>query len=130
MSEYIPVLLMFTIAILMAAVIPMLSLIWGPRKPTRSKLSVYECGLKPVGNARDRFSVKFYLIAILFIIFDIEIVFMYPWALCYAKGIQDGLGLYLFVEMAIFFFVLTLGLLYGWRKGVLDWSIKKGAAHD
>lgn len=124
MNEYLPVLLMFAIALGMAITIPLISFVLGPRKPTRSKLSVYECGLNPVGSARERFSVKFYLIAILFIIFDIEIVFLYPWALYYKEAIAEGLGLYLFLVMGIFFFVLTLGLLFEWRKGALDWNKK------
>ena len=122
MSEYLPVLIVFGIAILMACVIPLLSWVLGPKNPTVSKLSTYECGLKPVGSARNRFSVKFYLIAILFIIFDIEIVFMYPWAVTFKEGIQAGQGLYLFIVMGIFFSILTLGLIFEWRKGALDWN--------
>lgn len=122
MQQYIPVLMIFGIASSMAAVIPVLSWFLGPKKPTATKLSVYECGLKPVGSARERFSVKFYLIAILFIIFDIEIVFMYPWAVTLRDSIRAGHGLYALVVMGIFFSVLTLGLLFEWRKGALDWN--------
>jgi len=124
MNEYLPVLLMFAIAMGLAVVIPVISWALGPKKPTRSKLSVYECGLNPVGSARERFSVKFYLIAILFIVFDIEIVFLYPWALYYKEAIANGSGLYLFLVMGIFFAVLTLGLIFEWRKGALDWNKK------
>lgn len=135
MSEYLPVLIMFVVAMGMAAVIPVLSWILGPQKPTRSKLSVYECGLRPVGNARERFSVKFYLIAILFIVFDIEVVFLYPWALSYYESFQDktlvaqGMPEYLFWIMIVFFFELALGLLFAWRKGALDWSLPKEVKH-
>lgn len=122
MSQYLPILITFVTAALAASVIPVLSWWLGPKKPTQSKLSVYECGLNPVGSARERFSVKFYLVAILFIIFDIEIVFMYPWAISFRQGIAQGQGIYLFVVMAVFFTVLTLGLIYEWRKGALDWS--------
>lgn len=122
MREYLPVLIVFAIAILIAGVIPVLSWMLGPKHPTPSKLSVYECGLKPVGNARDRFSVKFYLVAILFIVFDVEIVFMYPWAIYFKEGIGSGQGLYLLLVMGIFFTVLTLGLVFEWRKGALDWN--------
>ena len=128
MTQYIPVLLVFAIAIGLACVIPVLSWILGPKKPTDSKLSVYECGLQPVGSARERFSVKFYLVAILFIIFDIEIVFMYPWALYYKEAIANGMGGYLFTVMFTFFVILTLGLVYGWRKGALDWNESKEIA--
>lgn len=124
MSEYVPVLMIFGIAIAMASVIPVLSWLLGPKKPTESKLSVYECGINSVGTARERFSVKFYLVAILFIIFDIEIVFMYPWAIAYREGIRAGHGLYLLAVMGIFFTVLSLGLLFELRKGALDWGRK------
>lgn len=136
MAEYLPVLIMFTVAVGMACVIPVLSWVLGPKKPTRSKLSVYECGLNPVGNARERFSVKFYLVAILFIVFDIEIVFMYPWAVSFREALAlqksgevPGLGWFWMIEMLIFFVVLTLGLVYAWRKGALDWSVNKGRRH-
>lgn len=136
MVEYLPVLIMFTVAVGMACVIPVLSWFLGPKKPTRSKLSVYECGLRPVGNARERFSVKFYLVAILFIVFDIEIVFMYPWAISFREALAlqksgevAGLGWFWMIEMLIFFMVLTLGLVYAWRKGALDWNVSKGGHH-
>lgn len=122
MEQYVPVLIIFGIAIGMASVIPVLSWLLGPKKPNQSKLSVYECGLSPIGSARERFSVKFYLVAILFIIFDIEIVFMYPWAIYFKEGIKNGQGLYLLIVMGIFFTVLTLGLIFEWRKGALDWN--------
>lgn len=124
MEQYLPVLIVFAIAILMAAAIPTLSYLLGPKKPTATKNSVYECGINPVGGTKERFSVKFYLVAILFIIFDIEIVFMYPWAIYFKEGVQSGMGSFLLVEMGIFFVILTLGLLFGWRKGALDWSQK------
>lgn len=134
MSEYLPVLIMFVIAAGMAVVIPALSWVLGPQKPTRSKLSVYECGLPPVGNARERFGVKFYLTAILFIVFDIEVVLLYPWALSYHQSFQQqglvaqGVPEYLFWVMAVFFFELALGFVFAWRKGALDWNLPKGVA--
>lgn len=135
MAEYLPVLIMFVLALGMAVVIPMLSWILGPNKPTRSKMTVYECGLRPVGNVHERFSVKFYLVAILFIIFDVEIVFMYPWAISFGEVLSQqkaggaNLGTFWFFEMLIFFVILTLGLLYAWRKGALDWNLEKGDRH-
>ena len=124
MEQYLPVLVIFVIAIAIACVIPVLSWLLGPKKPTQSKLAVYECGLNPVGSAHERFSVKFYLVAILFIIFDIDIVFMYPWAVIYRDGIKAGQGLYLLAVMGIFFVILSLGLLFELRKGALDWGKK------
>ncbi len=89
----------------------------GPRRPTRAKLAPYECGIDPVGSARERFSVKFYLVAMLFIIFDIEVVFLYPWAV-----ILNSLKLFGLVEMIVFLGILLIGLLYVWRRGGLEWT--------
>lgn len=126
MNAYLPILVMFIIAAGFAGTFLLLSHLLGPKRPTKSKLSVYECGIdEPIGSARERFSVKFYLVAILFIIFDIEIVFMYPWALNYKDAIAQGHGTYMLVVMGIFFTVLTLGLLFEWRKGALNWNSRK-----
>lgn len=89
----------------------------GPRRPTQAKLAPYECGIDPVGSARERFSVKFYLVAMLFIIFDIEVVFLYPWAV-----ILNSLKLFGLVEMIVFLGILLIGLLYVWRRGGLEWT--------
>lgn len=88
-----------------------------PRNRTATKLETFECGNEPSGSAWGRFSVKFYLTAILFIIFDVEVVFMYPWAVQFRK-----LGWFGFGEMAVFIGILTIGLLYVWRKGALEWD--------
>lgn len=88
-----------------------------PRNQTASKLTTFECGNEPSGSAWGRFSVKFYLTAILFIIFDVEVVFMYPWAVQFRK-----LGWFGFAEMAVFIAILSIGLLYVWRKGALEWD--------
>lgn len=89
----------------------------GPRNPNDEKTSTYESGMEPVRTARERFSVKFYMVAMLFIIFDVEIVFIYPWAVVYKQ-----LGTQGFVIMFLFVFVLLLGLYYVWRKGALEWD--------
>lgn len=99
-----------------------LSSILGPKKPSRSKGSTYECGIEPLGEARNRFSVKFFLVAILFILFDVEVVFLFPWAILYRDFIAEGMGLVMLIEMALFLFILVLGLAYVWRKGALDWK--------
>jgi len=88
-----------------------------PRNRTAVKLTNFECGNEPSGSAWGRFSVKFYLTAILFIIFDVEVVFMYPWAVLFRK-----LGWFGFAEMAVFIGILTIGLLYVWRRGALEWD--------
>lgn len=125
MNPYLVILTMFAIALSLSGGIIVLSTWLGPKRPTKSKLSPYECGLEPVGNARERFSVKFYLVAILFIIFDIEVVFMYPWAIRYKHALENGEGLRMLAVMGGFFLTLSLGLLFEIRKGVIDWSEKK-----
>ena len=115
-ASYLPLLLHFMIAFAVAGAIVTLSWLIGQRKPTLAKMSPYECGVPPVGDARERFSVKFYLVAMLFILFDVEAVFLYPWAVSYG-----GLGPFALVEMVVFIVILALGLVYAWRKGVLRW---------
>lgn len=124
MEHYLPVIIMFVIALAFALVFISLSWLLGPKKPTQTKLSVYECGHNPVGSARERFGVKFYLVAILFIIFDIEVVFLYPWVLNYKDSLAQGNGLTLLAIMGPFFLMLIMGLIYEWKSGVLDWSKK------
>lgn len=115
--EYLPIGIMVLLAAAIAGGSVFLSSLLGPRRPTPEKLSPYECGVMPVGSARDRFAVRFYLVATLFIVFDIEIIFLYPWAVVYRS-----LGLFGFWEMVAFLGVLGLGLGYVWRKGGLEWE--------
>jgi NADH-quinone oxidoreductase subunit A len=89
----------------------------GPKKFSAVKMSPYECGCDPVGTARERFSIKFYIIAMLFILFDIEAVFLYPWAILYKK-----LGVFGLVEMGLFIVILFVGYIYVWKKGALEWE--------
>ncbi len=119
-SDYLPILLLLMIAVGLAAAILLTSYLFGPRKSDSIKLSPYESGVPPVGDARLRFSVKFYFIAIIFIIFDIEVVFLYPWAVVFRKLLPQGP--FIFIEMAAFIGVLFIGFLYVWRKGGLDWD--------
>lgn len=123
--SYLPILIMILVAVGFSGGFLALSWFLGPKRPTASKLSVYECGLESVGNARERFSVKFYLVAILFIVFDIEVVFLYPWAVNFKRSVSQGNGIYMLAVMGIFFVLLILGLIYEWRKGALDWANKK-----
>lgn len=115
--SYLPIFILILLAAGFALVTLFLSHVLGPRRPTREKLSPYECGIDPVGSARERFSVKFYLVAMLFIIFDIEIIFLYPWAV-----ILNSLGLFGLVEMIVFLGILLIGLLYVWKRGGLEWT--------
>lgn len=114
---YLPILLFVVAALLVAGGMVLLSSVVGPRRPFAEKLEPYECGMAPVGMARERFSVKFYLVAMLFIIFDIEIIFLFPWGVIYKE-----LGWFGFFEMGGFVLVLVLGLAYVWRKGGLEWD--------
>lgn len=116
-DPYFSVLLLLIIAVGMAVGFVFLSQALGPRKYERIKYSVYECGVDPFTSATVRVSVKFYLVALLFILFDLETAFLYPWAVLFRD-----LGLFGFIEMAIFVGILLVGLAYAWKKGALDWQ--------
>jgi NADH-quinone oxidoreductase subunit A len=113
-----PVLIQFVIAIAVAGAMIGLSAILGRRVNDPVKFSPYESGMKPVGNARERFSVKYYLVAMVFILFDIEAIFLYPWAVIYRQ-----LKLFAFFEMLLFIVLVLCGFFYIWKKGVLNWSV-------
>ena len=117
MREYIPILMFLLIAIAFAGGTILMSSLIVPRRSNRVKMSAYECGVDPVGDARDRFSVKFYLVAVLFILFDIEAVFLYPWAVAFRR-----LGLYGLVEMLLFIGILLIGYVYVLKKRALEWE--------
>ena len=117
LGAYLPILLLVIVAFLFGMVSLVLSSLIGQKKITPLKLAPYESGCKPVGTARERFSIKFYLIAMLFILFDIEAVFLYPWAILYKK-----LGLFGLVEMGVFIVILFVGYIYVWKKGALEWE--------
>jgi NADH-quinone oxidoreductase subunit A len=117
MLEYLPVLLFVIVALGFGAVTIGLSHIIVPRRVTRAKEMAYECGVDPVGDARGRFSIKFYLVALMFILFDIEVVFLYPWAVSFPE-----LGLYGLIYMTMFVLILFAGYLYQLRKRALEWD--------
>jgi NADH-quinone oxidoreductase subunit A len=128
MKEYIPILIVFIFVAGFAVTNIVLSHLVGKRKNTRAKLMPYECGMDPVGSAHQRFSVKFYLIAMLFILFDIEAVFLLPWAVVFKTMIskltlhgQSGRP-FVFFEMMIFIAVLLVGYVYVWKKGMFEWN--------
>ena len=116
-SPYLPLLMYFVIVVAVAAAILGLSAWVGVKRPSQAKLSPYECGSPPVGNARERFSVSFYLVAMLFILFDVEAVFLYPWAVIYKSLKWFG-----FFEMLLYIAVLLAGYVYIWKKSALDWK--------
>jgi NADH-quinone oxidoreductase subunit A len=119
---YLPVLVSLTIAVIFSLVFVWLSKTFGPHRPGATKASVYECGMPPVGGAHQRFSVKFYLVAVLFILFDLEAVFVYPWAVVFRDFVDNGAGAFILGEMAFFLLVLFLGWIYVLRRGALDWE--------
>ncbi|MEI6043611.1 MAG: NADH-quinone oxidoreductase subunit A [Chloroflexota bacterium] len=112
----------FTIVIAVAgASLLVLGILFRPSKPSAMKSIPYESGVPPVGRARERYSVRFYIIAMLFVLFDIEAVFLYPWAINFDGFVRRGDGVFILVEMLIFIFILLLGYAYAWKKGALDW---------
>jgi len=122
-ETFFPVLVQIAIGVLIAAALVAISFLIGKRVRDRVKESPYECGIAPTGTARERFSVKFYLVAIVFILFDIEAIFLYPWAVVYRE-----LKMFAFVEMLLFIALVLAGFFYIWKKGALDWSIEAGKA--
>ena len=122
LGAYLPIIVLVVVAAMFGLISVTMSSLIGPKKPTALKLSPYESGCEPVGTARERFSVKFYLIAMLFILFDIEAVFLYPWAVIFKKFISMGLGTFIFGEMLVFIVILFVGYIYIWKKGALEWE--------
>ena len=122
MQQYAPVALMLLVAVLFGIVLLVLSGLLGPRRPTVTKVAPYECGMLPVGDARTRFPVRYYLVALVFVVFDLEAVFIYPWAVSFRQLNAEGLGVFAFFEMLVFMGVLLVGLVYLWKRGALDWE--------
>ena len=130
-ENYLPLLIHFLIAGALATGMVLLSWIIGFRKPTRAKMSPYECGMEPVGDARERFSVKFYLVAMLFILFDVEAVFLYPWAIILKDLKAMGQGLFGISEMFVYIGIVLVGYWYIWKKGALDLGLTVSSSeHD
>jgi NADH-quinone oxidoreductase subunit A len=117
MQGWLSILLMILLGVGFGAGSVFLSRLLGPRRPTPEKLAPYECGMPAVGDARERHPIKFYLIAMIFLLFDIEVAFLYPWAM--AIGGLRWLG---FLQLVVFFGILLVGYVYVWRKGALDWD--------
>ncbi len=117
LSAYFPILVFLAIAVVIAGAMVGGSMLAARQKPYAEKLSAYECGFEPFDDARRRFDVRFYLVAILFIIFDLEVAFLFPWAV--ALG---DVGVFGFLAMLVFLGILTVGFIYEWRKGALNWE--------
>jgi len=117
LDTYAPLLLMFLLACGLAGALVAVSTLVGRHKRTREKDQPYECGIRPTGDAREPFSVHFYMVGLVFILFDIEAIFLYPWALVYRE-----LSLFGFVEMVLYIAILLAGYIFLWKKGALDWN--------
>jgi NADH-quinone oxidoreductase subunit A len=117
MLEYVAIALMIVIATLVALIAIGLGNLFGPRKKSEAKSMPYESGMNPYGEATSRLPVRFYLIAVLFILFDIEVIFFLPWAVVFRR-----LGLFGLIEMIVFIVILLVGYVYAWKKGALEWE--------
>ena len=117
LKDYLPIILFLVIALILSAGFIFINFLLSPNNPDPEKLSAYECGFEPFNDSRMEFDVRFYLVAILFIIFDLEIAFLFPWAIS-----LGAIGIFGFVSMMIFLFILTIGFIYEWKKGALDWE--------
>jgi NADH-quinone oxidoreductase subunit A len=117
LEAYVPVLILLLVSIAFALILLLVAWAVAPEKFSKVKLQPYECGIEPVTDARDRYSVRYYLVAMLFVIFDVETVFLYPWAV-----IMDELLLFGLIEMLVFLGILIVGYAYAWKKGALEWA--------
>lgn len=117
LQEFLPIVVLIILATAVAGIAITLGHLFGPRRPTRRKAMPYESGMRPIGPGSRRMPVRFYLVAVLFILFDIEVVFFLPWAVVFRR-----LGVFGLVEMLVFIIILLVGYLYAWKKGALEWD--------
>jgi NADH-quinone oxidoreductase subunit A len=117
MNEYLGIVITFILAGGIGAAFIFLATVLGPKKPSAAKSETFECGVKPFSLPSGRFSVKFYLVGMLFILFDVELIFLFPWAVVYRR-----LGLFGFFEMLLFLGIVAVGFIYAWKKGALEWE--------
>ena len=117
LNEYLSIIIFLAIALILSIGFIFINFVFSPKNPDPEKLSAYECGFEPFEDSRMEFDVRFYLVAILFIIFDLEIAFLFPWAISLGT-----IGLYGYISMLVFLFILTIGFIYEWKKGALEWD--------
>lgn len=123
LQAYVPLVIHLLVAALLATLLIVLSTVVGWKRPNKVKLQPYECGITPTGDAREPFSVKFYLVAMVFILFDVEAIFLYPWAFIFKDLVRNiATRWFGFIEMMIYIAILLVGYIYLWRKGALDWN--------
>ena len=121
-NEFVPLLLMIVLSTGLALTLLKMHQLLGPRRPNRTKVQAYESGMDPIGTARQRYSVKFYLVAMIFIVFDVEVVFLYPWAVSYQQFLDAGVGLGVLGVITVFIIILAIGLIYDIKKGGLEFD--------
>src|SRR5262249_687351 len=121
LTNYLPIIIFFALATALGALFIIGAWVLAPKKPDKEKVSAYECGFNAFDDARMKFDVRFYLVSILFIIFDLEVAFLFPWAVALKKLPPDA-GAFAFFSMMTFLFVLTVGFIYEWKKGALEWE--------
>jgi NADH-quinone oxidoreductase subunit A len=119
--QYLPILIFVGIAVAFGVFVVIASYLVGQHKPTSTKMAPYECGVTTVGSSRRRIPIRYYLVAMLFLLFDIEIVFLYPWAVVF-RDFKAAFGLFIFLEMLVFVGILILAYVYTWKKGALEWE--------
>jgi NADH-quinone oxidoreductase subunit A len=119
--EYFPIVMMLVVALGFVGLTMVSTHLLGPKRKTKTKMEAFECGIDPIGNARIPFSIKYFLVAILFVLFDVEVIFMYPWAILF-KDLMKEQGIMIFVEMIVFISLLLVGFLYIIKKGALKWE--------
>ncbi|MFO8156005.1 MAG: NADH-quinone oxidoreductase subunit A [Pseudomonadota bacterium] len=117
LENYLPILMFLAIGVVMAAIMMILGFVLAPRRPDSEKLSPYECGFEAFEDSRMKFDVRYYLVAILFIIFDLEVAFLFPWAV-----VLEDIGWFGFAAMMMFLGILVIGFIYEWKKGALEWE--------
>ncbi len=121
MPSYVPVLILFVVALGFGLFTVLASWALGRPRSSDSKVSTYECGMPPIGTARERFPIKFFLVCMIFILLDVDAAFLYPWALVFRDLLKEGLGRFVFLEMSFFVALLAGGFAYAWKTGALDW---------
>ena len=122
MLDYLPIAVLIILATGLASLVVILGHLFGPKRPTAAKAMPYESGMTPYGPGTRQMTVRYYLVAVLFILFDIEVIFFLPWAVALNEFIDNGLGLFALMEMFVFVIILLVGYAYAWKKGALEWE--------
>jgi NADH-quinone oxidoreductase subunit A len=121
-TAYFPIAVLIGVSTVLAVLVVIIGHLFGPRRPTPRKLAPYESGMRPIGPAMRRMPVRFYLVAVLFILFDIEVIFFLPWAVTFTHFRANGLALFAFIEMLVFIGILLVGYVWIWNRGALEWE--------